>query len=363
MKRNIKMNFLMPLLLVSFVLGSCNENVFNQEGVVNAYMPQAAVFDGGLTNHYPVPMTSGELKNYEVDSVNHILNIYLGVKNSGRSKLRSYQVDVKANIDTTKKILLNGIYPKGVLLPAETYTLPEKVSVDTPTGSVFLLKTDLNKIAQDYPSYYKSTLILGVTISNPSISTINKKLATTIVAIDGKTFLPKPPEKNLIMGGDFADSSKPYWNIIHLNGNSIEKEPITKIANNKLTITSGTTGGYTAGAVYQAIDVEQGKRYKISMNVNLTGVLENAWLELHLGHAVPDPSADYNDHPFYGMSVWNCMTSPLAGDFSALSCSPSHPDGIYTASITGKVYFVIKFGTSGKIENLVIDDIKFVEIE
>ncbi len=132
--------------------------------------------------------------------------------------------------------------------------------------------------------------------------------------------------------------------------------------NNVITYSNGTTSGQINNAVFQPVTVVAGKKYKVSLYMNVSGKINNSWVELYLGRSVPLPDGNYSDNKFYGMN-WQCLSSPMEGYMEKLECNGNSIDGIFTATSTGTIYIVLKIGSwGGNIENLSIKNIRFQEL-
>lgn len=189
MKSIVKYVFIIVALAGFVFISSCEEDDNAKPwGNELIYMPQAALFSGGVNNDYPVPAPSGYFgQNYAIDktssSPDTLVNVFLGVYRSGMESLESYTVDVKANNDTIAKAQAGGLYSTGVLLDASAYTLPPKITV--PGGqreASFNLTISKAKLRGD-AKYANKKLLLAVGIDNPTKYELNKKLSTTIVVI------------------------------------------------------------------------------------------------------------------------------------------------------------------------------------
>ena len=87
---------LLLLLFVAFI--ACKkDDVFEDPGINNIYMPQASLNNGG--NEYNVPF-GGNSENYTFDETTKKLKIVLGVKNSGLST-DGFAVKVKVDAQAT----------------------------------------------------------------------------------------------------------------------------------------------------------------------------------------------------------------------------------------------------------------------
>lgn len=161
-----------------------------------------------------------------------------------------------------------------------------------------------------------------------------------------------PAAGNLVVGGkmDVGDESK--WNFVTYNANAT----FTMIEG-KL-IASGGSGGHVG--VYQAIEVEGGKKYKVDMTVTGSGATDT-WFEVYVGMAAPVDGQDYKDGGTrLGLNTWaGCGKTAFNGKLSALSCSGTG-GGVVTFEQSGTAYLFIRtgganLGTTG----IAIDNVEF----
>ncbi|MDY3979173.1 MAG: DUF1735 domain-containing protein [Tidjanibacter sp.] len=175
MNKNCKILWALSVVLLSAT--SCQKSDSQTPwGNAIIYMPQANY------SPYVVPNSGSQAQtnlNYSIDKDNNAVNIFLGVYRSGLSELNEYRVDV--NSGTTK---LMGT----TLLPSAHYLLP--LTVTCPAGkrdATFYLTVDL-----DYLQANRLTVFsIPVSISNPTLYTLNEDLSTTTIKINTQTLLDK----------------------------------------------------------------------------------------------------------------------------------------------------------------------------
>lgn len=154
-----------------------------------------------------------------------------------------------------------------------------------------------------------------------------------------------PVRGNLITGGKMQPGDEAQWTTLNISAN-----PLTlTYADNKLTF-SGGNGSHTG--VYQAVQVEANRQYKVDMAVSGSGATD-VWFEVYVGMATPAQGADYNDGGTrLGLNTWaGCGKSPFSGKLSAISCS-GNGGGVVSFPNSGTAYVVIRtggsnFGTTG----------------
>lgn len=188
------MKNILALSLTAFValgLSSCKDDPDGTLAPAKVYMPQTEVLGGEIDNTYCIPSADAPGNPaYVIDYENNVLNILLGVAHDGISSEDEVSVDVSADTEYTDKAYV-GI-GKGMVLPADTYSLPQRVSVEAgEREKTFYLSVDLEKLKRNYPDYSVCNLVLAVRISNPSKYELSESRSMTLVVIDGASFIPK----------------------------------------------------------------------------------------------------------------------------------------------------------------------------
>lgn len=178
---NITVFFAVAALFI-VTMNSCDKGYNSASfGYNYIYMPQATV-SGGLNLNYPVPVgLDSATHNYQIDSINHKVNVYLGVLVSGEQANTGFTVNVSVNNDTTNQIISGGTIANAILLPATMYVLPSSVTV--PAGQhvgSFYLSID----AVALKAYSGKMALLTVQLSNPTNYVLNTALNKTVVIIN-----------------------------------------------------------------------------------------------------------------------------------------------------------------------------------
>src|SRR6476469_4806631 len=123
-----RLNILL-VLLVAVVFVACEKDVSEEKvGIENVSIPQA--FSAGTSdNNYAVPgnINFGDAINFKDDETANKVNVFLGVSKSGKESTKSFTVDVVSKPDTINQLITKGA--PFLLLPANAYTLPTKVSL------------------------------------------------------------------------------------------------------------------------------------------------------------------------------------------------------------------------------------------
>jgi hypothetical protein len=365
--KNIRLALLLPAAILFFACGADDNK--KEWGNAEVYMPQAAILDGGISNNYPVPLNSNaSTENYVIDSTTNTLKIVLGVYRSGLQPLEAFSVSVSADLEATQTAISS--IAKGVVLPAELYTLPTSVQVENGTReSIFYLNVDLKKLLTNYPNYNKNKMVLVVAVNDPTKYELNESLAKTTVIIDGASFLPTLP---IVEGGDFGSGSERYWTRMDYAGNL--PASAAAISNGALVFDYGT--GAPAGDVYfyNIVELEKGVDYIFSCDFTGTGgsAINNARFYLVLSPSLPTTpsySADngYTDpgNTFFTMiDAWNGMKNPVTGTLPQNGGWQGNIDkstGIFTSNFSGTGYLIIGVAAWGSpIGRITVDNVKII---
>ena len=157
--------------LFAVTLNSCDKGYSSAAfGYNYIYMPQATV-SGGLNQNYSVPTgLDSATYNFQIDSINLKLNVYLGVTVSGEQPNTGFTVKVTANNDTTNQIIAGGSIANAVLLPDSIYTIPSSVTV--PSGKhMASFYLSINSTA--LKAYSGKMALLTVQLSSPTNYVLN----------------------------------------------------------------------------------------------------------------------------------------------------------------------------------------------
>jgi len=190
MKLRFKELGIIILILGTTLFIGCDKRISSAEfGVPLIYIP-AAQQSGGVNLDYLVPSNISfdtTTNNFHVDSVNNLVNVYLGV-NCSSLQQAGYTVNVSTRSDTIIQMINNGtinVAPDAsdsvFLLPASAYTLPTSVTV--PSGSVratFNLAINFTTLK----TYAGKKVALCVVISNPTNYALSPTLFQVIIIID-----------------------------------------------------------------------------------------------------------------------------------------------------------------------------------
>ena len=146
-----------------------------------------------------------------------------------------------------------------------------------------------------------------------------------------------PNAGNLIVGGKFLDADDhSQWTILTISGSGAS-----------WTYNSGnatiTGGGWNQQGIYQAVEVQANKDYRIDMRVSGGGSV-NTWFEVYVSTTAPVQNQDYTaDGRRIGLSTWDgCANGPFDGKLSIVGCVGS--GNVVNFDQDGTVYFVVKCG-------------------
>lgn len=161
-----------------------------------------------------------------------------------------------------------------------------------------------------------------------------------------------PNSGNLVVGGKMEAGDDDNWETVTYS------DGVTfSLIEGKMVATGGNWGH---AGIYQALEIEGGKKYKVDMIVSGSGATDT-WFEVYVGKAAPVPGVDYSDGgKRLALNTWaGCGNSSFNGKLSALSCDGTN-GGEFTFEEGGTVYLMIRggganLGTSGiSIDNVEI---------
>jgi len=153
---------------------------------------------------------------------------------------------------------------------------------------------------------------------------------------------PDPEVGNLIVGGKFKDASDhSEWTILNISGGD---------ANWTFNTGSATivANGYNQQGIYQAVEVVEGREYKIDMFISGDGN-DEAWFEVFASTVEPTQWNDYGNNIVMGLNTWvGCGTGTFSDFLSSVGCVDNSYSGSISNTVTfdtsGTVYLVIKCG-------------------
>ena len=197
----------------------------------------------------------------------------------------------------------------------------------------------------------------------PDAGTYN--LSHTAVAKGGATYMSSqeltvevsdPNSGNIVKGGKFATSDDiAQWTI----GGTGSSDGVWTFANGKATLTAS---GWAGRGIYQAVDVIEGKTYKIDMIASSTSGVSETWFEVYCGYSVPTTTGDYSEGgKLYSISTWDNAdaNNPFSGKISNLMLGKADENkGVFTATTTGTAYLVIRGGGNDMKDGISITNIE-----
>jgi len=164
-----------------------------------------------------------------------------------------------------------------------------------------------------------------------------------------------PIAGNLILGGKF-NTVEDYNQFSILNISASGTAWSYDATNKRATIQGG---GWNQQGIFQAVQVEGGKSYRVDMRVTGTGS-SNTWFELYVSQTAPTQGSDYSaDGKRMQINTWaGCGGSPYDGLFSAVQCAANETSGpVVTFPTSGTAYVVVKCGGEN-IGSVSIDNVE-----
>jgi hypothetical protein len=167
-----------------------------------------------------------------------------------------------------------------------------------------------------------------------------------------------PIAGNLVVDGKFTTpANQDAWEVLNISasGTSWAFNIGSSSAAGSATLSGG---GWNQQGIYQAIQVEAGRQYKLDMQVSGTAAV-NTWFEVYVSPTAPVQGSDYSaDGRRMGLSTWDgCATGTYNGLLSEVGCVGS--GNILEFPNSGTVYLVIKGGG----ENLGANGITITNVE
>ncbi len=230
------------------------------------------------------------------------------------------------------------------------------VTNTTPGGFLFDWKDDngnVSKLEKDTLAYFWAGeyLIRYTVITSGGYDTTSKKVT---IAEDVKL-------QDILKGGDMEAGSEQFWTLLNTGG----AQTTIKIEDGKLNFSNTSKSN---GAIYQAVNVIAGKFYSFNAIVSGEGATDS-WFEVYIGTAAPETGKDYSDNKFIALSTSaGCAKVPFAGKpLEIYGCDGAgvNKKGIMRFKKSGKIYLVIKAGSSGTgtlgTGGISIDNVRFQE--
>lgn len=163
-----------------------------------------------------------------------------------------------------------------------------------------------------------------------------------------------PNSGNIVLGGKFnTEDDISAWTILTISASGAA----WNFSDGKATITGG---GWNQQGIFQAIDVIEGKTYKIDLIASSTTGVSNTWFEVFCSTTAPTQNSDYSaGGTLRNINTWDgCGTSAFSGKISSVGCNASKNTGTFTAAATGTMYLVIKCGGENLSGGISIDNVE-----
>lgn len=172
---------------------------------------------------------------------------------------------------------------------------------------------------------------------------------------------PDPVAGNLIEGGKLANADDvAKWSMSFPNPNNTA---YWSFSGGKATFTAT---GWNRNVLYQPVQVVAGRTYKADAVVSSDSGVEDTWFEIYVGYNIPTANNDYTgdgaDNTWLrGINTWaGSGKTPFEGKISQVgSVNSNNPNGTFTATITGTVYFAIRSGGNNMKNGISITNIEF----
>ena len=172
-----------------------------------------------------------------------------------------------------------------------------------------------------------------------------------------------PLSGNLIQGGKFLDAADvAKWSLAFPNPNGTDGFALWTWGTGMATFTATK---WNRNVMYQAVQVVKGRKYQADAVVSSKGV-SDSWFEIYVGYTKPTANTDYtgdgNDTTWLrGINTWaGSGTTPFDGKISSKgSVNPNNPNGIFTATQDGTVYFAIRSGGNDMKDGISVKKVEF----
>lgn len=168
---------------------------------------------------------------------------------------------------------------------------------------------------------------------------------------------------DVVTGGDMT--SDEFWTVFNPGTGT---QATTEFTESGLKFSNSTTED-THVAVWQAVEVEAGQKYKFSAHVTGSGAA-NTWFEIYFGETEPVEGTDYTVGGYTGLNTWaGCGVEPFEDDLATIGCNDAPgtgTQGLATFDESGTIYLVIKAGSNGGgsfgTDGITISDVELVEM-
>ncbi len=174
-----------------------------------------------------------------------------------------------------------------------------------------------------------------------------------------------PKAGNLIQGGKFADAADvAKWNMTFSNPNGTDGYALWSWGIGEATFTATK---WNRNVLYQEVQVVAGQKYQADALISSKSGVEDSWFEIYVGYTKPTANTDYtgdgNDSTWLrGINTWaGSGKDPFAKSKISVigSKNANNPDGIFTATKTGTVYFALRTGGNNMKDGISITSVEF----
>lgn len=174
-----------------------------------------------------------------------------------------------------------------------------------------------------------------------------------------------PKAGNLIQGGKLADAADvAKWSMTFPNPNGTNGTALWTWETGQATFTAT---GWNRNVLYQEVQVVAGQKYQADAVVSSKSGVEDSWFEIYVGYTKPTANNDYtgdgNDSTWLrGINTWaGSGKEPFTkSKISAIgSKNANNPNGIFTATQTGTVYFALRTGGNNMKDGISITSVEF----
>jgi hypothetical protein len=336
-------------------------------------------------------------QEYVLDEDEGTIQFTLAVSLSGQDNPEAFSVEVQSNLILLKQKMdeMEG----AVAMPADLYNVPETVEVPDGQQTVdFHLTINRNMLIEKYSHLYDKHLVIAVKLAKPSRYSIDEAHATVAVTINSIDVMPEPqepeepvepeepegpevpapepePEGNLIKGGDFGTGSEQYWTIINGDEDEAYHEDMAMITNGYLKLDYGTDEAGATVMVYQKIELEKDKRYKLTADFSSTGGATNQLFQLIIDYPQPVERVWYDEYRpgweneilFQYIDNWQPegLGNKLKGKLQEIApwvVNIDRPSGEFDAKFSGEGYIILRFGSWNSPGSIIIDNLYLVEM-
>jgi hypothetical protein len=168
-----------------------------------------------------------------------------------------------------------------------------------------------------------------------TLTTIGKGGISQSASQDVTVANSDPKAGNLLSGAKMQPGDETYWKPLQISSG------VTFTMKEGKMVATGGNGGHAA--VYQAVDIVAGQKYKVDMSISGSGATDT-WFEVYADTKAPVAGQDYSsENKLLSLNTWGgCGNSPFSGLLSAISCSGNGNSISFPAS--GRIYLVIKSG-------------------